>query len=307
MVKYIGKRLLLGIFTLFILATITFFMSKAMPGSPFAGDTQRMSQDQLDALNEKYGLDKPLGEQYVVYMTNAVRGDFGESLTRRGTPVNEIIATSMPVTVKLGLTAVVIALVVGIGLGTAAALSKHKWVNNVVMFISTIGVSLPSFLFALLLLLFVGVYLRLLPTVGLDTPLHYIMPAFSLALYPISMISRLTRSSLIEVMKQDYMVLAKSKGSSSKTIIFKHALKNAMLPVITYAGPMIAFMMTGSFIVESLFSIPGIGREFVSSISTRDYSMIMAVTIFLGALMIVLNILSDIVNAFIDPRIKLGD
>lgn len=307
MVKYIGKRLLLGIFTLFILATITFFMSKAMPGSPFAGDTQRMSQDQLDALNEKYGLDKPIGEQYVVYMSNAVRGDFGESLTRRGTPVNEIIATSMPVTVKLGLTAVVIALVVGIGLGTAAALSKHKWVNNVVMFISTIGVSLPSFLFALLLLLFVGVYLRLLPTVGLDTPLHYIMPAFSLALYPISMISRLTRSSLIEVMKQDYMVLAKSKGSSSKTIIFKHALKNAMLPVITYAGPMIAFMMTGSFIVESLFSIPGIGREFVSSISTRDYSMIMAVTIFLGALMIVLNILSDIVNAFIDPRIKLGD
>ena len=244
MVKYIGKRLLLGIFTLFILATITFFMSKAMPGSPFAGDTQRMSQDQLDALNEKYGLNKPIGEQYVVYMSNAVRGDFGESLTRRGTPVNEIIATSMPVTVKLGLTAVVIALVVGIGLGTAAALSKHKWVNNVVMFISTIGVSLPSFLFALLLLLFVGVYLRLLPTVGLDTPLHYIMPAFSLALYPISMISRLTRSSLIEVMKQDYMVLAKSKGSSSKTIIFKHALKNAMLPVITYAGPMIAFMMT---------------------------------------------------------------
>ena len=307
MVKYIGKRLLLGIFTLFILATITFFMSKAMPGSPFAGDTQRMSQDQLDALNEKYGLDKPIGEQYVTYMSNAVRGDFGESLTRRGTPVNEIIATSMPVTVKLGLTAVVIALVVGIGLGTAAALYKHKWVNNVVMFISTIGVSLPSFLFALLLLLFVGVYLRLLPTVGLDTPLHYIMPAFSLALYPISMISRLTRSSLIEVMKQDYMVLAKSKGSSSKTIIFKHALKNAMLPVITYAGPMIAFMMTGSFIVESLFSIPGIGREFVSSISTRDYSMIMAVTIFLGALMIVLNILSDIVNAFIDPRIKLGD
>lgn len=307
MVKYIGKRLLLGIFTLFILATITFFMSKAMPGSPFAGDTQRMSQDQLDALNEKYGLDKPLSEQYVTYMSNAIQGDFGESLTRRGTPVNEIIATSMPVTVKLGLTAVVIALVVGIGLGTAAALSKHKWVNNVVMFISTIGVSLPSFLFALLLLLFVGVYLRLLPTVGLDTPLHYIMPAFSLALYPISMISRLTRSSLIEVMKQDYMVLAKSKGSSSKTIIFKHALKNAMLPVITYAGPMIAFMMTGSFIVESLFSIPGIGREFVSSISTRDYSMIMAVTIFLGALMIVLNILSDIVNAFIDPRIKLGD
>ncbi len=276
MVKYIGKRLLLGIFTLFILATITFFMSKAMPGSPFAGDTQRMSQDQLDALNEKYGLDRPIGEQYVTYMSNAIHGDFGESLTRRGTPVNEIIATSMPVTVKLGLTAVVIALVVGIGLGTAAALSKHKWVNNVVMFISTIGVSLPSFLFALLLLLFVGVYLRLLPTVGLDTPLHYIMPAFSLALYPISMISRLTRSSLIEVMKQDYMVLAKSKGSSSKTIIFKHALKNAMLPVITYAGPMIAFMMTGSFIVESLFSIPGIGREFVSSISTRDYSMIMA-------------------------------
>ena len=266
-----------------------------------------MSQDQLDALNEKYGLDRPIGEQYVTYMSNAIHGDFGESLTRRGTPVNEIIATSMPVTVKLGLTAVVIALVVGIGLGTAAALSKHKWVNNVVMFISTIGVSLPSFLFALLLLLFVGVYLRLLPTVGLDTPLHYIMPAFSLALYPISMISRLTRSSLIEVMKQDYMVLAKSKGSSSKTIIFKHALKNAMLPVITYAGPMIAFMMTGSFIVESLFSIPGIGREFVSSISTRDYSMIMAVTIFLGALMIVLNILSDIVNAFIDPRIKLGD
>lgn len=307
MFKYLVKRLLMGILTLFILATTTFFMMKAIPGSPFAGDTQRLSPDVLAALEAKYGLDKPITEQYFTYMGNAVRGDFGESMYRKGTPVADIIGNAAPVTIRLGLTAFLIAIVVGIALGTAAALSKKKWVNNAVMFVSTIGVSVPNFLLALLLMIILGVNLRILPIVGLSTPAHYIMPAISLALYPISMISRLTRSALLEVMKQDYMVLAKSKGSSRTAIIMKHALKNAMLPVITYAGPLIAFLMTGSFVVESLFSIPGIGGEFVSSITNRDYSMIMSLTVFLGTLIIVMNILTDVISAFIDPRIKLGD
>ncbi|MEF9961218.1 MAG: ABC transporter permease [Erysipelotrichaceae bacterium] len=307
MLKYIGKRLLIGVITLFVLATTTFFLMKLMPGSPFASEGKFISKEAQAAMVASYGLDKPVLEQYKNYMGNAIQGDFGTSYRRIGTNVSDIVAASAPVTIKLGLTAFVIAIVVGIGLGVAAALSKRKWVNNVVMFVSTIGVSMPSFLIALLLMLSLGVWLRVLPIVGLATPLHYIMPATALALYPISMISRLTRSSMLEVMKQDYMILAKSKGSSPKAVIFKHALKNAMLPVITYAGPMIAFLTTGSFIVETIFSIPGIGSEYVSSVSTRDYPMIMALTILLGSMVIVLNLASDVISAIIDPRIKLGE
>lgn len=307
MLKYIGKRILVGLITMFILATTTFFAMKIMPGSPFASEGKFISVEAQEAMMKSYGLDRPVMEQYFSYMGNAIQGDFGTSYKRIGTNVTEIIAQSAPVTIRLGMTAFVIAIVVGISLGTVAALSKRKWVNNVVMFISTIGVSMPSFLIALLLMLSLGVWLRVLPIVGLTSPLHYIMPAVSLALYPISMISRLTRSSMLEVMKQDYMVLAKSKGSSPKAIIIKHALKNAMLPVITYAGPMIAFLTTGSFIVETIFSIPGIGNEFVSSVTNRDYPMIMGLTILLGAMVIILNIISDVVSAIIDPRIKLGE
>ena len=296
MAKYFGKRLVIGLITLFALATITFFLMHAIPGSPFAGETSKLPANVKEKLVEQYGLDKPVTEQYVRYLQNAVKGDFGTSLNRKGKAVSDIIMAGIPYTASLGLAAFCIALAVGILLGTISAFSKHQWVNNTVAFIATIGVSVPSFLLALL---------HCLPIVGLGTWRHYIMPATALALSPIAMISRLTKTSLTEVMKQDYMVLAKSKGTGQVMVIIRHALKNALVPVVTYAGPLLATLLTGSFVVETLISVPGIGAEFVTSVSNRDYTMIMALTIFYGAFIIICNIVTDLITALMDPRIRL--
>ena len=294
MAKYFGKRLVIGLITLFALATITFFLMHAIPGSPFAGETSKLPANVKEKLVEQYGLDKPVTEQYVRYLQNAVKGDFGTSLNRKGKAVSDIIMAGIPYTASLGLAAFCIALAVGILLGTISAFSKHQWVNNTVAFIATIGVSVPSFLLALLMMI-----------LGLGTWRHYIMPATALALSPIAMISRLTKTSLTEVMKQDYMVLAKSKGTGQVMVIIRHALKNALVPVVTYAGPLLATLLTGSFVVETLFSVPGIGAEFVTSVSNRDYTMIMALTIFYGAFIIICNIVTDLITALMDPRIRL--
>lgn len=259
----------------------------------------------LAAAEAKYNLDKPLVEQYVIYLKGVAQGNLGESMINTGRSVSYYIKTGFPVTARLGLIAFVLALVGGIALGTGAALSRHKWVNNLCMFVATIGVSVPSFLIAMIMLIVFGVQLHILPFIGLNSPLNYIMPALSLAFYPIAMIARLTRSSMLEVMNQDYIILARSKGTPYKKVVIKHALKNAMLPVVTYAGPMFAFMLTGSFVIESVFSIPGIGSAFVSCITTRDYPIIMGLTIFLGFLVITFNLITDILSAIIDPRIKL--
>ncbi len=306
MVRYTIKRLAVGAVTLFLLATITFFLMHVIPGSPFAGETTKLPVKVLDKLYEKYGLDKPLLEQYVIYMKNAVRGDFGVSIYRKGKSIEKIIAAGLPYTVRLGAISVCVALLMGIFLGTVAAFTKKRWLSNLVLIVATAGVSMPGFLLSVLLLLLFGVVLKWLPFVGLNSPLHYILPATGMAFAPISMIARLVRSSLREVMKQDYMVLARAKGTPEKLVIWRHGLKNAMLPVITYAGPMIATLLTGSFVIESLYSIPGIGAEFVTSITNRDYTMIMALTILYGTFIIIANIITDIVNAMIDPRIKLG-
>ncbi len=306
MVRYTIKRLAVGAVTLFLLATITFFLMHMIPGSPFAGETTKLPVKVLDKLYEKYGLDKPLLEQYVIYMKNAVRGDFGVSIYRKGKSIEKIIAAGLPYTVRLGAVSVCVALLMGIFLGTVAAFTKKRWLSNLVLIVATAGVSMPGFLLSVLLLLLFGVVLKWLPFVGLNSPLHYILPATGMAFAPISMIARLVRSSLREVMKQDYMVLARAKGTPEKLVIWRHGLKNAMLPVITYAGPMIATLLTGSFVIESLYSIPGIGAEFVTSITNRDYTMIMALTILYGTFIIIANIITDIVNAMIDPRIKLG-
>lgn len=306
MLKYIAKRLAVGVVTLFLLATITFFLMHVIPGSPFAGDTVKLPAKVVEKLYEKYGLDKPVTEQYVIYMKNLLHGDFGVSIYRKGKSIAKIIANGLPYTMRLGAVSFCFALVIGIFMGTVAAFTKKKWLSNFVVFLATIGVSMPGFLLSVLLLLLFGVVLQWLPFVGLGSPLHYILPAAGMAFYPISMIARLVRSSLREVMKQDYMVLAKSKGTPEKLVIWRHGLKNAMLPVITYAGPLIATMLTGSFVIESLYSIPGIGAEFVTSITNRDYTMIMALTILYGAFIIFANIVTDILNAMFDPRIKLG-
>ena len=304
MPKYIIKRVLIGFVTLFVLASVTFFLMKATPGSPFSLAKYK-TPEALAAAEAKYNLDKPLVEQYVIYLKGVAQGNLGESIINTGRSVSYYIKTGFPVTARLGLIAFVLALVGGIALGTGAALSRHKWVNNLCMFVATIGVSVPSFLIAMIMLIVFGVQLHILPFIGLNSPLNYIMPALSLAFYPIAMIARLTRSSMLEVMNQDYIILARSKGTPYKKVVIKHALKNAMLPVVTYAGPMFAFMLTGSFVIESVFSIPGIGSAFVSCITTRDYPIIMGLTIFLGFLVITFNLITDILSAIIDPRIKL--
>lgn len=304
MPKYIIKRVLIGFVTLFVLASVTFFLMKATPGSPFSLAKYK-TPEALAAAEAKYNLDKPLMEQYVIYLKGVAQGNLGESMINTGCSVSYYIKTGFPVTARLGLIAFVLALVGGIALGTGAALSRHKWVNNLCMFVATIGVSVPSFLIAMIMLIVFGVQLHILPFIGLNSPLNYIMPALSLAFYPIAMIARLTRSSMLEVMNQDYIILARSKGTPYKKVVIKHALKNAMLPVVTYAGPMFAFMLTGSFVIESVFSIPGIGSAFVSCITTRDYPIIMGLTIFLGFLVITFNLITDILSAIIDPRIKL--
>ena len=303
--KYILKRVLIGIVTLFALATITFFLMHIIPGSPFAGETSKLPAAVKEKLIAKYGLDKPLMVQFLTYLKNAVSGDFGTSLNRKGKEVVDIILGGISPTASLGMVSFVIAMTVGIFLGTVAAFSKQKWVSGAVAFIATIGVSVPSFLLALLMMLLFGVVLNWLPFIGLSSWRHFIMPGVALALSPIAMIARLVRTSLMEVMRQDYMVLARSKGTSELMVIIRHALKNALVPVITYAGPLIATLLTGSFVIETLFSVPGIGSEFVSSVSNRDYPLIMALTLFYGAFIIIANIVTDLITAGMDPRIRL--
>jgi oligopeptide transport system permease protein len=305
MFKYVIKRLLLGIVTLFALVTITFFLMHIIPGSPFSGEMSKLPAETKQILISSYQLDKPIFVQYLTYLQNLMRGDFGTSLVHKGTKVITLIATGLPYTMNLGLVAFILAMVLGILLGTVSAFSKKKWVQGLSAFIGTIGVSVPSFLFALFLMYLFGVWLRVLPMIGLTSWQNYIMPSFALALAPIAMISRLVKSSLSEEIHQDYITLARSKGTPYAKVIWKHALKNAVIPVITYAGPLLASLLTGSFVVESMFSIPGIGSQFVASVSNRDYTLIMALTILYGSLIIIVNIITDMITAVIDPRIRL--
>ncbi|MBQ1477662.1 MAG: ABC transporter permease [Erysipelotrichaceae bacterium] len=304
MLKYIAKRLLLGVFTLFVLITIVFFGMKAMPGSPFSRDNKAIAADTLRALEQKYGLDKPVTEQYVIYVKNVLRGDFGISISKKGQQVTEIIKQRLPVTAKLGVYAFLFSVIVGVTLGVLSALTRHRWVNSVITVFTTIGVSVPGFLLSLLMMVLLAVKLRLLPVIGLNTPQSYIMPVLALSFSPVSSITRLTRSSLRDVMSSDYITLARSKGTKEFWVVVKHGLKNALLPVVTYAGPLFAGMITGSLTTETLFSIPGIGKEFTNSINNRDYTLCMGLTILLGALVIIMALISDLVAAMIDPRIK---
>ncbi len=305
MTKYIVKRVLFGLVTLFALATITFYLMHAIPGTPFSGEMRQLSDAIRDKLIEQYDLDKPYHVQYIKYLKNAVTGDFGTSLHRKGAQVMDIIGKGLPYTASLGAVSFCIAMFVGISLGLVAAFSKKPWINGTVAFIATVGVSVPSFLVALLMMLLFGVKLGWLPMIGLSGWKNFIMPGVALALGPIAMISRLVKSGLQEELRQDYVTLAKSKGTGEVTVVLRHALKNAILPVITYAGPLLATLVTGSFVVETMFTIPGIGAEFVNSVTNRDYTLIMALTIIYGAFIIIANIATDLISAAIDPRVRL--
>lgn len=303
--KYIIKRVAMGLLSIFIVATITFFLMNLVPGGPFVAEKSISAAAQA-ALAEKYGLDKPLLQRYATYMTSLLKGDMGVSLRQRGRTVSDIVFSKFPVSAKLAGIAVVLSLLIGIPLGCLSAYNRGKFADNTIIVFATCGIAIPSFISSVLLLYTFGSKLNILPTVGLNDALSYIMPVTALAIYPTAYITRLMRSSLLDVMGQDYIRTAKAKGLSNFKVLFKHALRNAILPVITYVGPMLANLMTGSFVVEKIFTIPGLGREFVSSVTNRDYTMIMGTTIILAVLLITANVVVDILYKVIDPRIKLN-
>lgn len=305
MFKYIIKRIGLAIVTIWAVATITFFLMNLVPGGPFLSE-KAVSPKAMAALEAKYGLDKPLFEQYITYLTDALHGDFGDSLKQRGRTVTSIIVTKFPVSARVGGGAVLVALLLGIPLGCIAAMHRGKFLDNLISVISTCGIAVPSFVICTVLMYFLGVHLKILPTYGLTSWKHYVMPVMALSFYPMAYIMRLMRSSMLDVLGQDYMRTCKAKGVSQAVSIFKHALRNAILPVITYVGPMLAYTLTGSFVVEKIFTIPGLGGEFIGSISSRDYTVIMGTTIFLATLLIVMNVIVDIIYKIVDPRIKLN-
>lgn len=302
-VLYILKRILLAIFTVWIVITLTFFVMHAVPGGPFVGEKATTPAVQA-AMEAKYGLDKPLMEQYGTYLKDIVtKFDFGPSLKSRGRTVVDIIFDGMRTSVKLGVIAAALSTVLGIVLGAVAALRRNKIIDRVIMIITTAFVSMPSFIIGSLLLVIFAIKLMILPANG-STPKGLILPVITLALYPAAYITRLTRSSMLDVLGQDYIRTAKAKGVSGPKIIFGHALKNSLIPVLTYVGPMLAYIVTGSLVVEQIFAVPGIGRVFVSSITNRDYPMIMGTTIILAALIVIMNLLTDILYKVVDPRIS---
>ncbi|WP_291653597.1 ABC transporter permease [Clostridium sp.] len=303
MVKYIGKRLLTSIVTVWAVVTIVFFLVRMMPGGPFDGE--KITPDMKAQLNEKYGLDKPVGEQYTIYMKNLLKGDFGKSMKYKGREVLTTIKKSFPNSAKVGMASIAFSVVAGVLLGIIAALKADKWPDRVCMVLATLGITIPSFVMGTFLIYIFTVKLKLLPATGISKPSNYIMPVLALSGSSMAFITRLTRSKLIEVLKSDYIRTAKAKGLSGKTIIFKHALRNSLIPVVTYLGPLVASVLTGSFVVEKIFAIPGLGNEFTLSITNRDYTSLLGVTAFYCTLIVICNLLVDIVYVLIDPRIKL--
>ena len=303
MAKYITKRLLMGLVSLFALITVTFFLTRLMPGNPF--DISNVNQAVQDRIMSYYGLDQPVYVQFGMYLKNLSHGDLGISYKKVGTTVNQLIMQEAPYTIQIGLIAFIIALILGTVLGIAMAVTRKEGVRGSLMFLTVLGISIPNYVLALLLMLVCGVTLKWFPVVGLGSWKHYILPVTAMTVYPLAQISKLVKSSYSEAMHQDYVIMAKAKGISKTRISFVHILKNAMIPVITISGPMVAFLLTGSFVVENIFTIPGIGREFVNSVSNRDYTVIMGLNIFLGIILLLCNLISDMICALVDPRIKL--
>lgn len=303
MFRYAVKRILTGLLTVFVLITLVFMLMKVLPGGPF--DSDRVTDQRvIQIIEARYNLDKPVMVQYLLYLQSVLRGDLGESFKKVGTSVTELIGNLAPVTFRLGMVSLVVSVGLGLLLGIIAALSKRPSVQASIVAMATVGISIPGFLLALFLMYLFAVKLGLLPIIGLSTWKHYVMPTAALSFYPVAFISRMTRSVLTEVIKQDYIVMAKSKGLAWRTIIWRHALKNVLIPIVTYLGPMIAYLMTGSFVIENLFAIPGIGRELINSIQGRDAPVVLGLTIFLGAFIVAMNLIVDLMLGLIDPRIK---
>ena len=301
MAKYIIKRILLAVLTVFIICAITFFLMHAVPGGPFNKE-KALSQATIDALNARYNLDKPVWQQFFIYMGNIFKGDLGVSL-KNGRDISTIIGESFPISAKLGISAMAVALLLGTVFGSTAALMRNKLPDRLIVFFSTLFTAVPSFILATLLLLIFCIKLQWVPVWDANSQ-NYLLPVLALSAYPMAYITRLSKTSMLDALSQDYIRTARAKGVTKFKMIFKHALRNSLIPVITYAGPQIAYIITGSMVIESIFTIGGLGSKFVTAITNRDYTMIMATTIFLASLMVVANLICDLLYKLVDPRIN---
>lgn len=304
MLQYTVSRFLSMLLVLFIITTATFLLMHAIPGGPFTAE-KNLPEAVLKNLNERYHLNDPLFKQYTDYLANVARGDFGPSFKYEARTVNDIIAEGFPVSAELGLTAVAIAVACGIPMGVMAALRRNRWPDYLCMFAATVGISVPGFILATLFIYVFALQLEIFPAAMWGGPEYVVLPAAALAAFPMAFIARLTRSSMLEVLGLDFIRTARAKGLSAFTVVWRHALKNSLIPVVTYLGPLIAAILTGSFVIESIFAIPGLGRHFVTSIYNRDYTVILGITIFYSTFLVFLNFLVDIAYAWLDPRIKL--
>ena len=302
MTRYIVKRVLLAIASVFIICAITFFAMNAIPGGPFNSE-KALSEATKQALEARYNLDKPVPVQFVLYLKNLMHGDFGVSL-KTGRDIKDTLLSCFKVSGRLGLTAAVLAVITGIILGSLAALFRNRLIDRIIVFFTTLFTAMPSFVFATFLMLIFCITLKLLPVWDASSK-SLILPVIALAAYPTAYVTRLTKTSMLDSLGQDYIRTARAKGVPMVKVIFKHALRNALIPVITYVGPMLAYILTGSLVVENIFTIGGLGQQFVKSINNRDYPMIMATTIFLAVVMVICNLLSDIAYKVVDPRITL--
>lgn len=300
--NYVFKRAGLAVVTVLLISMITFFAMNAIPGGPF--DSEKATSPEVRAVLEaRYNLDKPVWEQYTIYMKNLLHGDWGVSM-QTGRDIWTTISTSFLVSARIGGIAAIVAIIIGIVLGSVAALTRNRWSDRLIVFFSTIATSMPSFVLATILLYVFCIQLGWIPVWSTSNQ-NYILPVISLALYPMAYITRLTKTSMLDALGQDYIRTARAKGVSGLKVIFKHGLRNALIPVVTYVGPMIAFILTGSLVVENIFTIGGLGAKFITAITNRDYPLIMATTLFLAIIMVIANLLTDIAYKLIDPRIKL--
>lgn len=305
MVKYIGQRIFYMILTLFIIASFTFFLMKMIPGTPFKNQA-KLSDTQIEIMLEKYDLDKPVPVQYVTYMTNIVKGDLGTSFQFSNAEVTELLSKRIGPSALLGFQALIVGSIIGILLGIIGALRQNTWVDYSATFIAVMGKSIPSFVFAGLLQYFVGVKLGWFPVAFWKGPEYTVLPTIALAMFPIAIAARFMRTEMIEVLNSDYITLAKAKGASYFDIAFKHAFRNALIPVITVLGPLAVSLMTGSLVIEKIFSVPGLGEQFVKSVVVNDYQVIMGTTLLFSFLFIFIILIVDILYGFIDPRIRLA-
>ncbi|MEG2197938.1 MAG: ABC transporter permease [Cellulosilyticaceae bacterium] len=307
MIRFIGKRLVYAVVTLFLITTATFFLVAGAPGDPIAAKVGQMPEQAQGIIREKYGLDKPLFERYTIYMKNLITtGDFGESIIYTGKSANDVIEENVWVSVKIGILAIFFQITIGIGLGLVSALNRGKAVDHVIRFMVVLAICIPSFVFAALLQYFLAFQWKLVPVFGWGTWQHYILPVAAYAIGGIASYTKFMRSSALSVISEDYIITAKAKGCSPSRTVRKHILRNSMIPIVTMIGPALAGIFAGSFILEKMFSIPGLGFYYVKAVSDNDYTMIIGLTIFLAILFVVALIIVDILYGIVDPRIRVA-